>query len=59
MSMTYGAFVRTFGCKFTSYRQGRSQDFQRGGGAEGGSRDLPIGPNSVCFVESSIFTAFV
>ena len=28
------------------------------GGARGG-RDLPIGPNSVCFVESSIFTAFV
>ena len=25
----------------------------------GGGRDLPIGPNSVCFVESSIFTAFV
>ena len=43
--------------------QGRSQDFRRGGGrgggARGGGRDLPIGPNSVCFVESSIFTAFV
>ena len=38
--------------------QGRSQDFRRGG-ARGGGRDLPIGPNSVCFVESSIFTAFV
>ena len=41
-----------------SKNQGRSQDFRRGG-AEGGGRDLPIGPNSVCFVESSIFTAFV
>ena len=41
--------------------QGRSQDFRRGGGGGegGGGRDLPIGPNSVCFVESSIFTAFV
>ena len=47
----------TFAFKYDLYIQGRSQDFRRGG--RGGGRDLPIGPNSVCFVESSIFTAFV